>query len=159
MLKGRWVSAKEVAGTMSVHENTLWSWAREGLIIARRLAGDGPWRVLQGPDGRAVDADTPESSSPLRPRHVPEWVGVNAAARAAGVHPRNVRRWVKKGKVVARVHAKGRGLVEVALDWDGLPGDTQDAGAAARLAAAATATAVERETARRREHERAGAAA
>ncbi|WNG57955.1 MerR family transcriptional regulator [Archangium gephyra] len=156
---GRWVSAKAVAGAMNLHENTLWSWARGGLIVARRLAGDGPWRILQAPDGRTVDADSPESPSPLRPRHVPEWVSVNEAARAAGVHPRNLRRWVKKGKVVARIHAKGRGLIEVALDWDGLPGDTLDAGTAARLSAAATATAVEREAARRRLHEREGAAA
>lgn len=155
----RWVDVKSAADGHGVPAGTMFRWVAAHWVIARRLPGKrGRVRVLQGPDGAAVDVDTPEAPSPLRPRRRPRWVSVDEAAAAAGVKVRAVRGWVKRREVVHRRRAGGHSRrLEVALDWDGLPADARDPHEAARIAAEADATAAEaRAAAEREELRRAG---
>lgn len=149
---GQWVDVKSAAAGQGVTADTIFRWVAAGWVVHRYLPGErGRVRVLQGPDGRTVDADTPDRPSALRPHHPPRWVSVREAAAAAGVTVLAVRGWVRRRQVVYRRPAGGHGRrLELALDWDGLPADASNAEHAARVAAAATATAAQtRETAER----------
>jgi transposase-like protein len=52
------ISVKEAASRANIHPQTLYEWARRGMVRARRLArGAGPWRVAVDADGIPLDGD------------------------------------------------------------------------------------------------------
>jgi len=111
-----WMSVGQAARVLSVSQDTIRRWAREGSLQAQQVMPQAPWRIhVTGEVIARMVPDAPEG-----------WVGLNEATKVLGRAKQTILHWVHSGKLrsVQVRSGKRRGLrIELKRDEIGLFAD------------------------------------